>query len=386
MNTKKWLSTLGVAALTVVLTGLVAPSASADQEVCPNTDFVAGVGGWIKTDGLDSTTWPTPDLGEGYLIDQICYKASTTVVYLDGYWETVESTVLNPNGNAIQDLSHASVHYHFIPKPPDGYGKEKDVRDPVCVEPRNGTAVIETYGRTWSTTFSWVRSVGWVESERVYTDWVLLYSKIVEDPACNMEITAVFDVAPTMPTCTADGYLDTSVFPIDREGYVLTVDRPFDGPGDYVVTATAKPGYTIVGPTTATVTVLPKLTDDPTCRVGGKTIGYYKNHPVSEATWDAARAAYPNVLGSLPNWANALAVLNAANNKDDGTAMLRAQFIASALNNYTIDGWGDQYVVGTTTAAEFLAWVNANYNGAALDTKAERTWAKTILDNANQDA
>ena len=52
-----------------------------------------------------------------------------------------------------------------------------------------------------------------------------------------------FNVEPTPASCDADGILDTSVFPIDREGYTITVDRPYDGPGVYTLTATAKDGF-----------------------------------------------------------------------------------------------------------------------------------------------
>ncbi len=75
------------------------------QETCPNS------GGWEKVDGLSGLTY-TFTAPDGKLISEWCYKASTTVIY--GVVEppqnsfTVESTVLNPNGNAYQELSHAS--------------------------------------------------------------------------------------------------------------------------------------------------------------------------------------------------------------------------------------------------------------------------------------
>ncbi len=37
------------------------------------------------------------------------------------------------------------------------------------------------------------------------------------------------------------------MFPIDREGYTLDVDRAYDGPGDYTLTATAKDGFAFEG-------------------------------------------------------------------------------------------------------------------------------------------
>ncbi|WP_456826734.1 hypothetical protein [Cellulomonas sp. P5_E12] len=80
-------------------------------------------------------------------------------------------------------------------------------------------------------------------------------------PCVPTPVAVLFDVAPVPPTCEAAGSLNTSVFPIDRVGYVLTVDRAFDGPGMYTITATAKAGYQFSGPgnptvRTATVAVL----------------------------------------------------------------------------------------------------------------------------------
>jgi hypothetical protein len=127
--------------------------------------------------------------------------------------------------------------------------------------------------------------------------------------------------------------------------------------------------------------------------VGGKTIGYYKNHPVSEATWDAARAPYGTVLGGLPNWSNALAALNAATSSDQGQSMLLAQYIGTVLNAQTIPGYKTQGIdtdgllgVGEcATVSDFLAAVNSAWGTAALDTKAERVAVKNVLDRANQD-
>jgi hypothetical protein len=208
------------------------------------------------------------------------------------------------------------------------------------------------------------------------------------DTECDIPVTVQFDVPTTAPTCEAGAMFD-AVFPIVREGYTLTVDRPYDGPGVYTITATAAEGYVFSGPgdptvRTTTVTLAGALTGP--CHVGGLTIGYYKNHPVSEATWDAASAAYPAIFSGLDTWAKALAVLKTANNKGDGTSMLRAQAIAFALNIETIDGFGEKYVTGTTTAAEYLAWINSAWGTTALDTKAERTAVKNILDAANQHA
>jgi hypothetical protein len=224
---------------------------------------------------------------------------------------------------------------------------------------------------------------------RIGNDFSLDDISLVQTSDCLTPVPVQFDVPTTLPTCESGAMFD-AVFPIVREGYTLTVDRPYDGPGVYTITATAAEGYVFSGdgdPTVRTTTVtLAGAVTGPQCHVGGLTIGYYKNHAVSEATWDAASAAYPAIFSGLDTWAKALAVLNAANNKDDGTAMLRAQAIAFALNIETIDGFGEQHVTGTTTAAQYLAWVNSAWGTAALDTKAERTAVKDILDAANQHA
>lgn len=70
-------------------------------------------------------------------------------------------------------------------------------------------------------------------------------------------VTALFDVEPTDPGCDVAGSFDTSVFPIVRERYTLTVDRAFDGPGEYTITATPTgEGTVLSGPVSKVVTVL----------------------------------------------------------------------------------------------------------------------------------
>jgi len=82
-------------------------------ETCPPTG-----GDWVKIDSLSGTSYPyiAP---AGKLVAEVCYKASTTVNYYDVIpnMQTVlvVSTVMNPQGNAIQDLSHAS--FRLIDEP-----------------------------------------------------------------------------------------------------------------------------------------------------------------------------------------------------------------------------------------------------------------------------
>ena len=77
----------------------------ASQETCPNS------GGWDKVDPLSGLSY-TYTVPSGKLVTEWCYKASTTVVYgvvnPPAGVVTVESTVLNPQENNYQNLSHAS--------------------------------------------------------------------------------------------------------------------------------------------------------------------------------------------------------------------------------------------------------------------------------------
>src|SRR6187431_3406632 len=107
MIKQRFVAALSVVALALGLSGIVATQANAaglitdanpGQEVCPNTGD-----GWVKFDGLSGTTFTVPehDPAEGWSIDEVCYKAGTSVVYLDGVW-VVTSTVPNPVGNNVQ--------------------------------------------------------------------------------------------------------------------------------------------------------------------------------------------------------------------------------------------------------------------------------------------
>jgi hypothetical protein len=219
----------------------------------------------------------------------------------------------------------------------------------------------------------------------VGNDFSLDNLSLVQTGDCTAPVAVLFDVAPTDPTCEADGSLDTSLFPIVREGYTLTVDRAFDGPGDYVITATAADGFFFSGDgdpfvRSVTVTVGERL-PAAECRVGGLTIGYYKNHAVSEATWDAARAGLNTLFGAYPNWNNALAVLN-AKPTNDGSVQLLRQAIAFALNVETIDGFAENIMPNGMTAEAYLDYLNAT--PTAWDTRSERLAIAAILDAANQ--
>jgi len=78
-------------------------------------------------------------------------------------------------------------------------------------------------------------------------------------PCGNKHVTAVL-WSKTDPTCAADG----AVVP-QTEPTGITVNRnpaSGTGPGHYVLTFIAQSGYTIDGPTSQTLDVLPKLSGD----------------------------------------------------------------------------------------------------------------------------
>jgi hypothetical protein len=211
---------------------------------------------------------------------------------------------------------------------------------------------------------------------------------------CTTHITAVFDITPTPPTCLADGSLPT--FPIVRTGYTLTIDGT--GVGTHTITATAAAGYTLDGATTAQVTVLPKLTG-PECipNIGGRTIGFWTNKngtAAGPAIWNAAKAPYPNAIPASMTFAQAQTALKVDGSTNLGKDMLRAQFIATALNVKYITGYGVQLVMvpatsavdggQTVTVTQYLTDVNAAW--ASLNTKAKITSVKDVLDAINQDS
>jgi hypothetical protein len=88
------------------------PGQNQGQETCPNsTDDAtfALTGGWVKTDDIDALTWDIPE-EIGYTVTDVCYKASTSVMYPDPITDPVVSTVTNDN-DELQNISHVSVYY-----------------------------------------------------------------------------------------------------------------------------------------------------------------------------------------------------------------------------------------------------------------------------------
>jgi hypothetical protein len=78
-------------------------------------------------------------------------------------------------------------------------------------------------------------------------DWFLwTLEDCPEEPPTDTPVGVLFNVPTTDATCT-EGETFDAVFPIVETGYTLTVDRPYDGPGTYTITATAADGYEFEG-------------------------------------------------------------------------------------------------------------------------------------------
>lgn len=138
--------------------------------------------------------------------------------------------------------------------------------------------------------------------------------------------------------------------------------------------------------------------------VGGRTIGFWSNNngklalaTGSPTIWSQVKAMYPNVTGSLSTVSQLQSFLTAktTNCSTDCLTMLRAQFIATALNSLYITAYGTQAVMvpvdldtvdgsanGCSTVTNLLGSIYAQY---PFPTTAQRTAAKTVLDTINQD-
>ncbi len=78
---------------------------------------------------------------------------------------------------------------------------------------------------------------------------------------------------------------------------------------------------------------------------GGLTMGYYKNHTVSDATWNAVQAPTRRCSATrhrrlVPTAGLPILVANGTTN--NGLDMLRAQFLATALRVQGTPGYGTQ--------------------------------------------
>ena len=109
-------------------------SGGVPAETCPAT------GDWVKVDDLSGLLYTYTAL-EGQLIAESCYKAGSHTPFFQTYDPalssvTVTSTLLNPQGNAAQELSHAS--FRLVNEPDDDmceWNLEIPADDDDCVPP-----------------------------------------------------------------------------------------------------------------------------------------------------------------------------------------------------------------------------------------------------------
>jgi hypothetical protein len=146
---------------------------------------------------------------------------------------TVAPTLVIPGTPVIKDLCGITQ---------DHYGLLADTEN--IAYSRDGKAIIATLhgdNVAWGTLPS-----GWAKT----SDTVATYAfddELFTNVPCVVPVPAVFDFPTTSPECDADATFDDGFFPYQGNGFVLTVDRPYDGPGDYTLTATADAGFTFEG-------------------------------------------------------------------------------------------------------------------------------------------
>jgi hypothetical protein len=130
--------------------------------------------------------------------------------------------------------------------------------------------------------------------------------------------------------------------------------------------------------------------------VNGHTIGFWFASPQGNAqtvaTFPTLKALYPNILNMAVTTMNSSAKVknfgSSANCSGDCKTMLQAQFIATAMSNQTVSGFGAQCVyvptyisvTGMSTISNLLNQINTLYPTL---TTAQRIELKTLLDAIN---
>jgi hypothetical protein len=130
--------------------------------------------------------------------------------------------------------------------------------------------------------------------------------------------------------------------------------------------------------------------------VNGHTIGFWFASPQGNAqtlaTFPTLKTAYPNVLNMALTTMNTSAKVknfgSGANCSGTCTTMLQAQFIATAMSNQTVAGFGSQCVYvptyvdasGMSTISNLLNRINTLFPTL---TTAQRIELKTLLDAIN---
>lgn len=220
-----------------------------------------------------------------------------------------------------------------------------------------------------------------------------------EDSASSEAVPVAFSATPD-EEIDADPVLTDDKYPGVIAGTEYTVYAP-------ATTDNCVTGFT----NTATLTgdedaVLDtdQVTEKFCLSIGGRTIGFWSNKTGLAALgtgtptiWEQVKTAYPKITSPLSTVASLQSFLTAktTNCNTDCVSMLRAQFIATALNSLFIGGYGTQTVIvptildtkdgsanGCATVNDLLASVYAQY---PFLTTAERVIAKTTLDGINQD-
>lgn len=295
---KTLLGIAAAAALSVPLLGAVAPTYAADgEEYIVNGDFSdVGPGGSLvgaTTDFALTTSLNqayTPGTGDMY--DPGVYAVASNPNSLHQAWavfpegdpqliangfertaqtvwqqDITPQTCTTPGSQLTFDFSATATNILPLSAASDGganisvYVNDTLVgqQDLTGVDPSNPVTFNDA-AIPWAATMT----VKIVNDGTVYAgnDFAIDDISLIQRGGCTVAAPVVYDVAPTAPSCDADGFLDTSVFPIVRASYFLTVDRQYTGPGVYTITAHAHEGFYIPeGLETFTVTVLPKRTN-----------------------------------------------------------------------------------------------------------------------------
>ncbi len=193
-------------AVLLCLAGSVALGTSAGatghNDNCPGTTFADPGGGWVKYERLGQVTTFTYPQKPGYVVEQVCYKASTTVVGDAPVTGTVTSQVFNRH-HIRQNLSHVSVKYVPRPVPPKPWPLidiDWYLDPPSCETP---TVLV---GKVVTTT-DWVfnpTAWAWEQGQPTTFDWRVEKTLTAEEVAAcwpKPEIITDVQTYDVMPSC-----------------------------------------------------------------------------------------------------------------------------------------------------------------------------------------
>ena len=191
-------------------------------------------------------------------------------------------------------------------------------------------------------------------------------------PVGPTEVTAVAPSA-TVPDCTKDGSLKV---PKSTTAITYESTPSGKGPGTYTVTATAKPGYVIVGDAAWTVEVLPKVTGEvcltkveataptvlaPTCTQDGKLVVPVSTTSITYASLPAgtgpgtytvtATATAGNLLVGTSSWT--VTVLPMLTGEECATLVVVTPEEPTVVPS-EVCGVEGTYIIPTTTGISYL--------------------------------